>query len=433
MSKHTYHFETLQVHAGQQLDLLNHSCATPIYQTSSYQFENSVHAAKLFALEEKGYIYSRIQNPTTEVLEKRIAALEGGVGALAVSSGQAAQFIAICNLAQSGDNIISTSYLYGGTYNQFKVQFNRLGIEVRFVEGDNPDDFEGKIDDRTKAIYIETIGNPRFNIPDFSRFAKLAQRFNIPLIVDNTFGGSGYLCKPIEYEANIVVQSATKWIGGHGNSIGGIIVDGGNFNWGNGKFPQFTEASQAYHGLVFWDKFGDKYQKCNTAFIERARAEVLRDFGCCISPFNSFLLLQGVETLSLRMDRIVKNALDLAHWLQGHPSVEDVAYPGLKANEYHQLAKKYLRNGFGGVLSFRVKGGKDYADAFIDHLELISHVANVGDCKSLIIHPASTTHQQLNDHEQLCSGVAPGLLRLSVGIENLIDLKADIQQAFEKL
>jgi O-acetylhomoserine (thiol)-lyase len=383
----------------------------------------------LFGLKEFGNIYTRIMNPTTDVFEKRIAALEGGVAALAVSSGQAAQFLALSNIVESGDNFVSTSYLYGGTYNQFKVQFKRLGIQVKFVDGDNPADFDKAVDSKTKAIYIETIGNPKFNIPDFDAIATVAKKHNIPLVVDNTFGAGGYLFRPIEHGANIVVESATKWIGGHGTSIGGVIVDAGNFNWGNGKFPQFTEPSEGYHGLKFWDVFGTPGPFGNIAFIIRARVEGLRDYGSALSPFNAFLLLQGLETLSLRVDRHVQNALEIALWLQKHPKVAYVDYPGLPDNPYHGLAKKYLKRGFGGVLSFKVKAGKEAADKVVNNLKLISHLANVGDSKSLIIHPATTTHEQLTEAEQRASGVVPGALRLSVGTEHIDDIKADLEQA----
>jgi O-acetylhomoserine (thiol)-lyase len=427
------HFETLQLHAGQEVDATTGSRAVPIYQTSSYVFKNAEHGANLFALKEFGNIYTRLQNPTTDVFEKRVAALEGGVGGLATSSGQAAQFIALTNILGAGDNFVSTSYLYGGTYNQFKVQFKRLGIQVKFVDGDAPEQFEKLIDDKTKAIYLETIGNPKFNIPDFEAIAAIAKKHDIPLVVDNTFGAAGYLFRPLEHGANIVVESATKWIGGHGTSIGGVIVDGGNFNWANGKFPQFTEPSEGYHGLKFWDVFGTPGPFGNIAFIIRARVEGLRDYGSSISPFNSFLLLQGLETLSLRVQRHVDNALELAQWLEKHSKVVSVDYPGLPQNPYHQLAKKYLKHGFGGVLSFTVKGGSEAADKLINNLQLISHLANVGDAKSLIIHPSSTTHQQLSTEEQLRSGVEPGKLRLSVGIENIEDIKADLSQAFAAL
>lgn len=429
------HFETLQLHAGQTPDPVTKSRAVPIYQTTSYVFDSSEHAANLFGLKEFGNIYTRIMNPTTDVFEKRIAALEGGVAALAVSSGQAAQFIALNNILESGDNFVSTSFLYGGTYNQFKVAFKRLGIEVRFAEGDDPTSFEEKIDERTKAIYLETIGNPGFNIPDFEKIAAIAQKYQIPLVVDNTFGAAGYLFRPLEHGANVVTASATKWIGGHGTSIGGVIVDGGNFNWGNGKFRQFTEPAEGYHGLKFWEVFGENNPLGlpNIAFIIRARVEGLRDFGPALSPFNSFLLLQGLETLSLRVQRTVDNALEIARWLENHPAVEFVNYPGLESSPYHELANKYLRHGYGGVLSFKLKGGKEEADVLVNNLQLISHLANVGDAKTLIIHPASTTHEQLEPHEQLAAGVVPGLLRLSVGIEHVDDIKADLQQALDKV
>jgi len=428
-----FHFETLQLHAGQEPDQTTLSRAVPIYQTSSYLFKDAEHAANLFGLKEFGNIYTRIQNPTTDVFEKRIAALEGGVAALAVSSGQAAQFIALSNFLEAGDNFVSTSYLYGGTFNQFKVQFKRLGIGVKFVGGDNPQDFEAAIDENTKAIYIETIGNPQFNIPDFETIAAIAQKHEIPLVVDNTFGTAGYLFRPIEHGANIVVESATKWIGGHGTSIGGVIVDGGNFNWGNGKFPSFTEPSEGYHGLKYWETFGADSQFGNIAFIIRARVEGLRDYGSALSPFNSFLLIQGLETLSLRVDRHVQNTLEIAQWLEKHPKVEYVNYPGLESSKYHTLAKKYLKRGYGGVLSFKVKGNAKAGDTFINKLDLISHLANIGDAKSLIIHPSSTTHEQLSAEEQKASGVELGLLRLSVGIEHIDDIKADLSQAFSKI
>jgi O-acetylhomoserine/O-acetylserine sulfhydrylase len=433
MALENLHFESLQLHAGQEPDPTTNSRAVPIYQTSSYVFNDSDHAARLFGLKEFGNIYTRIMNPTTDVFEKRMAALEGGVAALATSSGQAAQFIALSNIMQAGDNLISTSYLYGGTYNQFKVQFKRLGMQVKFVEGDKAADFDKLVDKNTKGIYLETIGNPRFNIPDFESIAAVAKKHNIPLIVDNTFGAGGYLFRPIEHGANIVVESATKWIGGHGTSIGGVIVDGGNFNWGNGKFPQFTEPSEGYHGLKFWDVFGTPGPFGNIAFIIRARVEGLRDYGSSLSPFNAFLLLQGLETLSLRVQRTVDNALEIAQWLSKHPKVIGVDYPGLPLNPYNSLAKKYLKHGFGGVLAFTVKGGKDAADKLVNHVKLISHLANVGDAKTLIIHPASTTHEQLSEEEQKKAGVIPGSLRLSVGIEHIDDIKRDLEEAFQSL
>ncbi|MFN3996347.1 O-acetylhomoserine aminocarboxypropyltransferase/cysteine synthase family protein [Algoriphagus sp.] len=430
-----YRFETLQLHAGQAPDPTTNSRAVPIYQTTSYVFNSAEHGANLFGLKEFGNIYTRIMNPTTDVFEKRIAALEGGVAAVATSSGQAAQFLALNNIMEAGDNFVSTTFLYGGTYNQFKVAFKRIGIDARFAKGDSPEAFEELIDSKTKAIYLETIGNPEFNIPDFEAIAALARKHDIPLVVDNTFGAGGYLCRPIEHGANIVTSSATKWIGGHGTSIGGIIVDAGNFNWGNGKYPQFSEPSEGYHGLNFWQVFGENNPLGlpNIAFAIRARVEGLRDFGPAISPFNSFLLLQGVETLSLRVQRTVENALEIAKWLEAHPHVSKVNYPGLPSSPYHALGKKYLKNGFGGVLSFEIKGSKEQTSAFINNLELISHLANVGDAKTLIIQPSATTHQQLSDEEQKAAGVTPTLLRISLGIEHIYDIKADLQQAFEKI
>ncbi|MEA4985777.1 L-methionine gamma-lyase [bioreactor metagenome] len=428
-----YKFETLQVHAGQEVEKTTNSRAVPIYQTTSYVFDDAQHGADLFGLRKFGNIYTRLMNPTTDVFEKRIAALEGGVTALATSSGQSAQFIALTNILAAGDNFVSTAHLYGGTYNQFKVQFKRLGIEVRFTPTDEPAEFEKLIDDKTKAIYLETIGNPDLNIPDFDAIAAIAKKYDIPLIVDNTFGAGGYLFRPIEHGAAIVVESATKWVGGHGTSIGGVIIDSGKFNWGNGKFPAFTEPSEGYHGLVFWDVFGADGPFGNIAFNIRARVEGLRDWGNAISPFNSFLLIQGIETLSLRMERHVSNTQALAEWLEQHPAVEYVNYPGLKSSKYHELAKKYLKKGFGGVLTFKLKGDAGLADKLIDNVKLLSHVANVGDAKSLIIHPAATTHEQLSPEDKKAAGVEPGLLRISAGIENIDDIKADIQQAIEKL
>lgn len=431
MANKNLRFETLQVHAGQEPDPVTKSRVVPIYQTSSYVFDSAEHAANLFGLREFGNIYTRLMNPTTDVFEKRVAALEGGVGALALSSGQSAQFIALQNILEQGDNIVASSYLYGGTYNQFKVSFKRLGFNVKFVDGDNPAEFAANIDERTKALYVETIGNPRFSIPDFERLAEIAHKAGIPLIVDNTFGAAGYLCRPIDFGANVLVESATKWIGGHGNSIGGIIVDGGNFNWGNGKFNYFTEADEAYHGMKFWEVFGDQSPFGNIAYIIRARVTGLRSLGPAVSPFNSFLFLQGLETLSLRVQRTVDNALALAEWLQGRDEVEYVNYPGLQENKYHELAKKYLRNGFGGVLSFKIKGGKEAADKFVNSLQLVSHLANVGDAKTLIIHPATTTHEQLSEAEQRSAGVEPGLLRVSLGIEHIDDIREDLEDAFK--
>lgn len=426
-------FETLQVHAGQVADPTTNSRAVPLYQTTSYVFNSSEHGANLFGLREFGNIYTRLMNPTTDVFEKRMAALEGGVAALAVASGQAAQFIALNNITQPGDNFISSSNLYGGTYNQFKVQFKRLGVEVRFAASENPSDYERLIDANTKAIFVETIGNPSFVVPDFEGVAAVAKAHDLPLIVDNTFGAGGYLFRPLEHGAAVVVESATKWIGGHGTSIGGVIVDGGNFNWGNGKYSQFTEPSEGYHGLVFWDVFGSGGPFGNIAFIIRARVEGLRDWGPAISPFNSWQLLQGLETLSLRLDRTVENTLALANWLEEHPQVSKVNYPGLKSSPNHAQASKYLKRGFGGVLSFELKGSKEAATQFVDSLQLVSHLANVGDSKTLIIQPSATTHQQLSDVEQAAAGVTPNLLRISVGIEHIDDIKADLEQAFVKV
>lgn len=427
MSEKKYRFETLQIHAGQTVDPTTMSRAVPIYQTTSYVFKNAEHGANLFGLKEAGNVYTRMMNPTTDVFEKRVAALEGGVAALATASGHSAEFIVLTNLMSQGDNFVSTPNLYGGSYNQFDVSLRRFGIEVRFTKEDKIEEYESLIDNRTKAIYVETIGNPRFNIPDFEALVKLAGKHGIPLIVDNTFGACGGWCRPIDFGANIVVESATKWIGGHGTSMGGVIVDAGNFNWANGKFPQFTEPSDGYHGLKFWETFG------NTAFITRARVEGLRDFGPAISPFNSFLLLQGLETLSLRVERHGENTLEMANWLEKHPKVESVNYPGLESSPYHQLGKKYLKKGFGGVLSFIVKGGKDNARKFVDHLTLTSDLANVGDAKTLIIQPAATTHAQLSEEAQIACGVYPALLRLSVGIENIEDIKEDFTEAFKAI
>jgi len=431
----TQKFETLQLHAGQEIDPTTNSRAVPIYQTTSYAFNNSEHGANLFGLKEFGNIYSRIMNPTNDVFEKRIAALEGGVAAVSVASGQAAQFIALNNILEAGDNFVSTKYLYGGTYNQFKVSFKRLGVEARFAQSEEVESYESLIDENTKAIYLETIGNPTFNIPDFEVISALAKKYDLPLIVDNTFGAGGYLFRPIDHGANIVVESATKWIGGHGTSVGGVIVDAGNYNWGNGKFPQFSEPSEGYHGLNFWETFGEgnPLGLPNIAYAIRARVEGLRDFGPALSPFNSFLLLQGLETLSLRVQRTVDNALKLAYWLEKHPLVEKVNYPGLESSKYYQLAKKYLHNGYGGVLSFTLKGDKEETKGFVDNLRLVSHLANVGDAKTLIIQPSATTHQQLSDQEQLSAGISPNLLRVSVGIEHIDDIIADFTQSFQKI
>ncbi|MFN8587115.1 MAG: O-acetylhomoserine aminocarboxypropyltransferase/cysteine synthase [Candidatus Eisenbacteria bacterium] len=424
----TPRFETLQVHAGQAPAPGTNARAVPIYQTTSYTFDSSEHGARLFALQEFGNIYTRIMNPTTDVFEKRIAALEGGSAAVATSSGQAAQFLALTTLAQAGDEIVSSSHLYGGTYNQFKVALPRLGIGVKFVEDDSPAAFAAAIGPRTKALYVESIGNPGFRVPDFRGLAAVAHEHGIPLVVDNTFGAAGWLARPIAHGADVVVASATKWIGGHGTAIGGVLVDAGTFDWGNGRFPLFTEPAPGYHGLDFWEVFGPKGPFGNIAFAIRARVEGLRDVGACLSPFNAFLLLQGLETLSLRVQRHADNALALARWLQAHESVAWVSYPGLPDHPTHALAKRYLTHGFGGVLTFGVKGGREAARRVIDGLKLASHLANVGDAKTLVIHPASTTHQQLSDDEQRASGVRPELIRVSVGIEHLDDIRDDFAQ-----
>ena len=432
MSTSNKKFETLQIHAGHTPDSATNARAVPIYQTTSYTFNSSEHGANLFALKEFGNIYSRIMNPTNDVFEQRIAALEGGAAALAVASGHAAQFLTFNTILKRGDNIVSSPYLYGGTHNQFRVTFKNLGWEARFSDSIEVEDFEKHIDANTKAIYLETIGNPAFNIPDFDKFGELAKKYDIPFIVDNTFGAAGFLFKPFEHGANIIVESATKWIGGHGTSIGGVIVDGGNYNWGNGKFPQFTEPSEGYHGLKFWEVFGSDGPFGNIAFIIKARVEGLRDVGPSQSPFNSFLLIQGLETLSLRLERHVENTLALAKWLQQHPKVEQVNYPGLEDSPDYEKAKKYLPKGAGGVLSFTLKGDKDEAIKLVDSFELVSHLANVGDVRTLIIQPSATTHQQLSEEAQLAAGVTPTLLRVSVGLEHIDDIIADFEQAFEK-
>jgi O-acetylhomoserine (thiol)-lyase len=410
-------FETLQVHAGHQPDKETLSRAVPIYQTSSYVFKNAKHAADLFDLAEWGNIYTRINNPTTDVFEKRVAA----------------QFISLTTILKHGENFVTSPFLYGGSHNQFKVTFANFGIEARFAKDLNIASFEKLIDDKTKAIYVETIGNPGFEIPDFNAFSKLAVKHGLPLVVDNTFGACGYLCRPIEYGANIIVESATKWIGGHGTSIGGIITDAGNFNWSNGNFPVFTEPAEGYHGKIFGEIFSQTSAAGNIAFIVKARVEGLRDLGPAISPFNSFLLIQGLETLSLRMERHIKNTLALAKWLETQPGVEKVNYPGLKASPYHELAKKYLPKGAGGVLSFILKAKKSQTVKLVEHFELVSHLANVGDAKTLIIQPSATTHSQLSVKEQLAVGIDPGLFRVSVGIEHIDDIINDFDQAFKKV
>jgi len=433
MKTRKINFETLQVHAGHQPDNDTLSRAVPLYQTSSYVFKSAKHAADLFDLAEWGNIYTRINNPTTDVFEKRVAALEGGVASLAVSSGHAAQFIALTTIMKKGENFVTSPFLYGGSHNQFKVTLANFGIEARFAKDLDPASFEKLIDKNTKAIYVESIGNPGFNIPDFDAFSKLAVKQGLPLIVDNTFGACGYLCRPIEHGANIVVESATKWIGGHGTSIGGVITDAGNFNWNNGNFPVFTEPAEGYHGKIFGDIFSQTSPAGNIAFIVKARVEGLRDLGPAISPFNSFLLLQGLETLSLRMERHIQNTLALARWLEAHPAVERVNYPGLQGNPYNSLANKYLPKGAGGVLSFVLKAEKEKAVKLVEYLKLVSHLANVGDAKTLIIQPSATTHSQMSAAEQRAIGIDPGLFRVSVGIEHIDDIIYDFAQAINKV
>jgi O-acetylhomoserine (thiol)-lyase len=424
-------FETLQVHAGQDPAPGTNARAVPIYQTTSYTFDSAEHGANLFALKQFGNIYTRIMNPTTDVFEKRVAALEGGVAALATASGHAAQFLALTNIAQAGDNVVSSSKLYGGTYNQFKVTLPRLGIGVKLLAEEDLGAWRKAIDGKTKALYVETIGNPGFDIADLEGLAKLAHEHRIPLVVDNTFAAAGYLCRPIEWGADVVVESATKWIGGHGTSIGGVIVDSGKFDWGaSGKFPFFTDPSPGYHGLVFNDVFGPKGPFGNIQFIIRARVEGLRDLGPALSPFNAFLFLQGLETLSLRVQRACENTLALARWLERHPQVSWVSYPGLESHPHHARARKYLHNGFGAVLSFGIKGGLEAGKKFIDGVKLASHLANVGDAKTLVIHPASTTHSQLSEAEQTSAGVGADLIRVSPGLEHIDDIKEDLEEAF---
>ena len=424
-------FETLQIHAGQEPDPTTHSRAVPIYQTTSYTFDSAKHGADLFALKAFGNIYTRLMNPTTDVFEKRVAALEGGVAAVATSSGHAAQFLALHTILQPGNNIVSSSKLYGGTFNQFKVTFPRLGVNVKFVDTDDLSAWRAAIDSKTRALYVESIGNPTYDIPDFEGLAQLAHEHKIPLVVDNTFGGAGYLVRPIEHGADIVVESATKWIGGHGTSLGGVLVDSGKFDYAaSGKFPWFTEPSPGYHGLVFSEVFGPKGPFGNIQLAIRARVDGLRDLGQTVSPFNSFLFLQGLETLSLRMQRHVDNALELARWLQKHPQVTWVLYPGLENHPHHARAKKYLKTGFGPVLSFGIKGGVAAGQKFIESVKLASHLANVGDAKTLVIQPATTTHSQLSEEEQRSAGVSPDHIRVSPGIEHDDDIKEDFEEAF---
>lgn len=427
MSINKYKFETLQQHAGQTVDSNTLSRAVPLYQTTSFLFKNAEHGANLFALKEFGNIYTRLQNPTTDVFEQRVAALEGGLAALATASGQSAQLIALTSLVRNGENFVSSPYLYGGSYNQFLVTFKNWGIECRVAASDRDVDLERHIDENTKAIYIETIGNPSFSIPDFEKVSALAKKYDIPLVVDNTFGACGYLCAPIKHGADIVVESATKWIGGHGTSMGGVIVEGGSYNWGNGKFPQLSEPSKGYHGINFFESFGQ------LSYIIKCRTEDLRDLGPAISPFNSWQLISGLETLSLRVEREAQNALALARYFESHSQVERVIFPGLESSEHHENAIKYLQNGYGCVLSILLKGSKEQTEKFVDSLTLVSHLANVGDTKTLIIQPASTTHQQLSAEAQLAAGVLPTMLRISAGIEHIDDLIADFESSFRQI
>ncbi len=425
-------FETLQIHAGQTPDPTTGSTTVPIYQTASYNFKSADHAAKLFGLQEFGNIYTRIMNPTNDVLEKRIAALEGGAAALAVASGHAAEFVAITTLAQAGDNIVSTPNLYGGSYNMFKVTLPRLGIKVKFTSNaEGPEEFAALIDEHTKAVYLETIGNPALNIADFEAIAAAAHAKGVAVIVDNTFGMGGYLFRPFEHGANIVVHSATKWIGGHATSIGGLLVDGGNFDWGNGRYPLFTDPSPSYHGLKFWEVFGSGGPFGNIAFAIRARVETLRDLGPALAPQNAFAFLQGLETLSLRAERHIENTLKLAKWLEARPEVTKVTYPGLESHPHFERAKKYLPLGAGGVLTFELKGGRGAGEAFVNSVKLASLLANVGDVRTLVIHPASTTHSQLSPEEQFTAGVTAGLVRVSTGLEHIDDILEDFAQALE--
>jgi len=425
MSQNNWHLDTLSIHAGQEVDDFSKSRAVPIYQTSSYVFDDTEHARKLFALEEPGNIYTRIMNPTQNVFEERIAALEGGIGALATSSGQAAIHLALLNVVENGDEIVASSNLYGGTYNLLNVTFKKLGIKVHFVDPSNPDNFKSAITDKTKVVYAETIGNPRIDVLDIETVADIAHAHNIPLIVDNTFP-TPYLLRPFEYGADIIVHSATKFIGGHGTSIGGIIVDSGKFNWNNGKFPGLVEPDPSYHGVSYANDVGE------AAYITKARVQLLRDLGSAVSPFNVHEFLIGLETLHLRLERHSENALKVAQFLENHPNVSWVNYPGLESNAYHDLAQKYLPNGQGAILTFGVDCSVEDIAKFVESLHLFSHLANVGDSKSLVIHPASTTHLQLSPEEQQASGVLPELVRLSVGTENIDDIISDLEQGLSE-
>ena len=429
MSISSKNLSTQALHAGQVPDPTTGARAVPIYQTTSFVFKDSDHAANLFALKEFGNIYTRIMNPTTDVFEQRIAAIEGGTGALAVASGQAASTLALLNITQVGDEIVSANNLYGGTYQLFHYTFPKLGREVKFVDSQKPEAFRKAITPKTRAIFAETIGNPKLDVPDFAVLAKIAHEAGVPLVVDNTIGVG--LVRPMDHGVDIIVNSATKYIGGHGTSIGGVIVDSGKFKWNNGKFPEFTEPDPSYHGLKFWDVFGNFPGLGNVAFIIKVRVQLLRDIGAALSPFNAFLFLQGLETLPLRQRQHSENALEVARYLKKHPLVKWVTYPGLPDDPNHKLAAKYLKKGFGGILGFGIKGGLEAGKKFINSVKLFSHLANIGDAKSLVIHPASTTHQQLNAEEQAATGVTQDYVRLSVGIEDVEDIKADIDQALK--
>ncbi len=420
-------FETISLHAGQTVDPTTGSRAVPIYQTTSFVFKSTEHAANLFALKEFGNIYTRIMNPTTDVFEQRVAAIEGGVGALGVASGQTATTFALLGVTQVGDEIVAADNLYGGTYQLLHYTLPKLGRTVKFVDSKDPEAFRRAITPKTRAVFAETIGNPKLDVPDFEKIAAIAHEAGVPFVVDNTVGVG--LVRPIDHGADIVVLSATKYIGGHGTSIGGVIVDAGKFKWNNGKFPEFTEPDPSYHGLVYWDVFGDFPGLGNVAFIIKLRVQLLRDIGAAVSPFNSFLFLQGIETLPLRVQKHSENALAVARHLQKHPAVAWVTYPGLEDNPNHKLAAKYLKGGFGGLVGFGIKGGLEAGKKFINSVKLFSHLANLGDSKSLVIHPASTTHQQLSAEEQVSAGVTPDYVRLSIGLENINDIIADLDQA----
>ena len=427
----SYKIETIALHAGQESpDPTTGARAVPIYQTTSYVFKSSDHAANLFALKELGNIYTRLMNPTTDVFERRVAAIEGGSGALAVASGQSAITFSLLNITQVGDNIVSANNLYGGTYELFHYTFPKLGRTAKFVDSQNLDAFKKAIDTHTRAIYAETVGNPKLDVPDFEALSKIAHDAGIPLVVDNTVGVG--IVKPLDYGVDILATSATKYIGGHGTSIGGIIVDGGKFKWNNGKFPEFTEPDPSYHGLVYWDVFKDFAGLGNVAFIFKARVQWLRDVGASLSPFNAFLFLQGLETLPLRQQKHSANALEVARFLTKHPSVSWVNYPGLENSPNHKIAEKYLKGQYGGLIGFGIKGGLEPAKKFTQSVKLFSHLANIGDAKSLVIHPASTTHAQLTTEEQKETGVTPDYIRLSIGLENVEDIKQDIDQALKQ-